>query len=89
MLDGRVCGYEYGAPLSEDYCDAMAQKGDRILPEIYRVLDWEFLRLCFPGYTWVNWEEDLGVESLRAMKTRYNPDFMIEKFILCEGHRHE
>ncbi len=86
LLDGRICGFEYGAPLSGDCCDAMVQKGDRALPEIYRVLDWEFLRICFPGYAWVNWEEDLGVESLRTMKTFYEPDFMIEKFIVREGH---
>ena len=84
LIDGELRGYEYGAPLSRDCFDAMVQKGDRDIPEIYRILDWEFLRLCGGGYTWVKWEEDLGVESLRTMKTLYAPDRMIEKFIVNE-----
>ena len=84
LIDGEVRGFEYGSPLSEDCFDAMAEKGDRSIPSIYRVLNHEFLRLCCNGYKLVNWEEDLGSDYLRNMKTRYNPDVTIEKFIVRE-----
>ena len=87
FIDGSIKGYAYGAPLSEKVFDAIVEKGDKNIPNIYRVLNREFSRLCCEGYEYINREEDLGIEGLRTTKTRYKPEYMIEKFILNEHIR--
>ncbi|MBQ7593137.1 MAG: DUF2156 domain-containing protein [Synergistaceae bacterium] len=86
FIDGEVKGYAYGAPLSEKVFDGIVQKGDRNITNIYKVLTFaEATRLRSDGYEYLNMEEDLGIEGLRSMKTRYQPAYMIEKFILTEN----
>ena len=74
----------YGSPLSPECFDAISGKGDENIPNISAVLKREFARLCCSGFKYVNFEEDLGVEGLRRMKTLYMPAYMINKFILTE-----
>ncbi len=76
LIDGALSGYAYGAPLSDNVFDSIVEKGDRNIPGIYRVIKHEFARLCCEGYEYVNLEEDLGVEGLRTMKTRYKPEYL-------------
>lgn len=83
-IDGRLAGYAYGAPLSEDCYDVMIEKGDRGVPDIYRILNRDLVRLCCGGITWINREEDLGVEGLRRAKLSYKPDRLILKYTVRE-----
>ena len=84
-IDGETVGYEYGMPLSDDVFDSMAQKGDRKIQDIYRVLSREFPRMCCEGYTWLNWEEDTGSAGLRGAKESYNPAYILRKYIVREN----
>ena len=84
-IDGETVGYEYGMPLSDDVFDSMAQKGDRRIQDIYRVLSREFPRMCCEGYTWLNWEEDTGSAGLRGAKESYNPAYILRKYIVREN----
>ena len=70
--------------MSENCFDEIANKGDRNIPNVSRVLVNEFVKICCAGYEYINREEDLGVVGLRQIKTDYRPDFMIDKFILTE-----
>ena len=87
LIDGEVKGYSYGVPLNSECFDHIAEKGDRRIPNIYKVLKNEFVRRCCAGCKYVNLEEDLGVEGLRTMKQRYKPAFMMDKFILRENEQ--
>ena len=84
MIDGKICGYDYGTPLSADCYDSMVQKADRNILDIYSVLDWEFIKFSCSGHIWLNCEEDVGNAGLRESKLGYKPEFMIDKFILTE-----
>jgi len=84
FLDGKLCGYVVGSPLSKNCFDEIINKGDRNIPNISRVLVHEFVKICCDDYEYINREEDLGVEGLRQIKTDYRPDFMINKFIVTE-----
>ena len=84
-VDGETAGYEYGMPLSGDVFDSMAQKGDRRIQDIYRVLSREFPNVCCEGYTWLNWEEDTGSAGLRGAKESYNPAYILRKYIVREN----
>ena len=84
FIDGVLEGYMYGYPLSPECFDAMSGKGFLDVPGISPVLKHEFVRLCCEGYKYVGFEEDMGVEGLRKMKTEYMPCRMTEKFSLTE-----
>jgi hypothetical protein len=84
FIDGAIRGYAFGAPLSEDYYDVIVEKGDEDIPNIYKILNRDLVRLCCEGYTWINREEDTGTPGLRTAKMRYKPDFLIEKFVVRE-----
>lgn len=84
FIDGTLRGYAYGAPLSGDCYDVMVEKGDEAIPNIYRVLNRDLVRLCCQGRAWINREEDMGIPGLRTAKMRYKPDFLIKKFTLRE-----
>ena len=85
FINGEMCGYAYGAPLSDDFFDAIVGKGDRNFLNIHRVLNWEFVKHCCQGYKYINYEEDLGFKGLRTRKTEDKPDFLIEKYIVTEN----
>lgn len=84
-IDNVVHGYGYGTPLSDTYYDALIEKGDRDVHDIYRVLRQESVKQCALSYTYVNLEEDVGVEGLRALKLSYQPEILLKKYIVREN----
>jgi len=84
FVDGKLAGYAYGAPLSATHYDVIIEKGDRRIPDIYRILNRELVRMCCQGFTYINREEDVGVEGLRKAKLSYKPDRFIEKYLAME-----
>ena len=84
FIDGTLCGYMYGAPLSAECFDMISGKGDSDIPNISYALKYETARLCCGGFKYANFEEDLGIEGLRNMKNLYMPEYLIEKYILVE-----
>lgn len=86
-VDGKLCGYACGSPLSAQVYDVMYEKGDREIEDIYRILNQEFVRRCCGKFQYINREEDLGVEGLRRSKLSYKPDLLLEKLVLSEVRR--
>ena len=84
FVDGQIAGYAYGVPLSDTHYDVIIEKGDRRIPDIYRVLNRDLVRMCCQRYAYINREEDVGVEGLRKAKLSYKPDRFIEKYIAME-----
>ena len=85
-IDGDLFGYGYGVKLSDRFYDAIAEKGDRRIPYIYRVLRMEATKRCAvpAGCEFVNMEEDVGIPGLRALKNAYKPDFLLRKYVAIE-----
>lgn len=83
-IDGEMCGYAYGSPLSENCYDVMIEKGDRRIADIYKVLNRDLVRVCCGNYRYINREEDVGVEGLRKAKLSYKPDLLLSKYLLRE-----
>jgi hypothetical protein len=85
FIDGELCGYAYGAPLSNNTYDVIIEKGDRRYNDIYKILNRELVRICCDGFDFINREEDAGVEGLRKAKLSYKPDILLEKYIAIEN----
>lgn len=88
-IDGRVHGFSYGVKLSDDYYDAIIEKCDKNILNIYRVVRQESVKQCAMDCKYVNLEEDLGIEGLRNLKHHYKPEFLLEKFIVTEKQKRE
>lgn len=87
FIDGKISGYAYGFPLNDDVVEGDAEKADRNMLDVYTAVKHEFLRICRDKYTYFNFEEDLGDEGLRTVKTRDQPEYMIDKFIVTENEQ--
>lgn len=83
-VDGAVRGFSYGTTLSDIYYDALVEKADKDLVYPYRVLRVESVKQCAMEHTYVNLEEDLGIEGLRKLKTEYYPEYLLNKYIVTE-----
>ncbi len=83
-VSGKVKGFSYGTKLSDEYYDAVVEKGDRELSHVYKVLRQESVKQCALDCTYVNLEEDVGVPGLRALKNSYKPEFILKKYIATE-----
>ena len=83
-IDGKVRGFGYGTKLSDEYYDAIAEKGDRGVPGIYKILRMESVKQCAMECKYVNMEEDLGIAGLRDIKNIYQPVFLIRKYTAIE-----
>ena len=84
-FDGQIRGFTFGVPASDTVFDALLEKGDINIPHVYKVLHMELAKECAAaGYIYENLEEDLGIPGLRYIKLQYQPDFLINKFVVSE-----
>lgn len=84
-IKGTVVGYAAGVALNDDCMDEVIEKGRKDIVGIYQLLCNEFALLCCKNYTYINREEDLGVEGLRRAKKSYQPFRMLEKYVITEA----
>ncbi|MCK5130378.1 MAG: DUF2156 domain-containing protein, partial [Clostridiales bacterium] len=53
--------------------------------EVYSIINQQFAkRELVPKYTYINREEDMGVEGIRRAKRSYHPYKMVKKFDIYE-----
>ena len=83
-IDGKVYGFGYGTKLSDKFYDAIIEKGDKNIPNIYKVLRLESVKQCAMDCEFVNMEEDLGIAGLRNLKLCYRPEYLLNKYIAVE-----
>lgn len=69
---GVICGYTFGAPVSEETFAVLLEIADRSAPGAAQVLFQEFCREM-EGHRWINAMGDSGLEGLRRAKLGYRP----------------
>lgn len=79
-LDGNVIAFTMGCPISEDTYVVQLEKADASIAGAYPMINQQFAQHTFEGYTYVNREEDLGMEGLRKAKLSYHPVMMRKKY---------
>jgi len=75
-LDGRVAAYSYGTRLTADTFVIHAEKADGELPGAYAVINRQMAEVYGKEFTYINREEDMGLEGLRKAKLSYQPDIL-------------
>jgi len=87
LLDGdAVLAVTMGSRLFPNTFDIHFEKAREDVNGAYSAINCEFaryLRLKYPEVTFLNREDDLGLEGLRKAKLSYYPDHMVEKYWAC------
>ena len=82
-INGEILAYSYGQPLTKDVFGVHAEKCLYEIDGGFTMINREFAEHNCSGYTYVNREEDLGLDSLRQAKLSYHPSMLLEKGWAC------
>lgn len=78
-VQGEVVAITLGERLTDDTFVVHFEKAYAEIQGAYPMINREFVRHELSGYTYVNREEDLGVEGLRKAKLSYRPEIILNK----------
>lgn len=79
-VDGKVEGFTIGEKINSDTLCIHIEKANPEIDGAYAAVNNEFAKLAATDCTYINREEDLGLEGLRKSKRSYYPCFQLEKF---------
>jgi len=82
FIDDKMVAFSYGEMCNEDTAVIHVEKGLKGINGVYGVINQEFCAHTFPQATYINREEDMGIEGLRKAKESYHPIKMVEKYIV-------
>ena len=80
MLDGKIIAFTFGEQLNSDTAVIHVEKADPNIRGAYPAINQGFVAHEWSRMTYINREEDMGLEGLRKAKESYKPVKMIEKF---------
>ncbi len=79
-VNDKIIAFSFGEPLNANTIVIHIEKADIKYQGAYQAINREFLAREWHNYTYVNREEDLGIEGLRKAKQSYQPLFLQKKF---------
>ena len=79
-LDGKIIGFSIGTPICDDTIDVQIEKAEWEIPGAYQMLTNQFAKEFCSKYTYINREEDMGIECLRQSKLSYDPYMILMKY---------
>jgi hypothetical protein len=81
-VEGKVEAFALGEILNRDTMVVHIEKANAAFHGLYQLMNQQFLEQAWPSVTYVNREQDLGIEGLRSAKESYHPHHMVEKFMV-------
>ena len=78
-INGEILAYSYGRALTEDTFGVHAEKCLTSIDGGFTMMNQQFAEHNCADFTYINREEDLGLESLRQAKMSYHPTILLEK----------
>jgi len=81
-INGEILAYSYGQPLGNDTFGVHAEKSLYEIDGGFTMMNQQFAEHNCACYTYINREEDLGLESLRKAKLSYHPAILLEKGVV-------
>jgi hypothetical protein len=86
-INGEILAYSYGQPLGADTFGVHAEKSLYEIEGGFTMINQQFAEHNCSAYTYINREEDLGLESLRKAKLSYHPAILLDKGCLEEANQ--
>jgi len=82
LLGGKVVAFTFGEQLNSDTAVIHVEKADPEIRGAYTAINQNFVAAEWSEMTYINREEDMGLEGLRQAKESYHPVKMIEKYFV-------
>ena len=79
-IDGKIAALTLGEKLLRDTFVVHIEKAHTKIPGLYQAINQEFLMHEARDCRFVNREQDLGIQGLRASKMSYNPVGFVKKY---------
>lgn len=80
-IDGKIAAFTVGELLNKENALIHIEKADTDYDGIYAAINNEFAKNRWKDITYINREEDMGLEGLRTAKQSYRPHHMVEKYL--------
>ena len=80
LLGGKVVAFTFGEQLNKDTAVIHVEKADPEVRGAFTAINHDFIAAEWSHMTYINREEDMGLEGLRKAKESYHPVKMIELF---------
>ncbi|MDF1760799.1 MAG: phosphatidylglycerol lysyltransferase domain-containing protein [Coxiellaceae bacterium] len=80
LVDGAVVAVTFGEPLNQDTVVIHIEKANTEYRGVYQAINRRFLQEHWSHYSYVNRQQDLGIEGLRKAKMSYHPVHLIDKY---------
>lgn len=80
LVEGKVVAFSIGERLNEDTALIHFEKADTDYRGAYPIINQEFVKHAWSDVTYINREDDMGIEGLRKAKLSYQPDMMVEMY---------
>jgi hypothetical protein len=84
-VDGRIEAFSMGTRLTDDTAVIQIEIANPGLAGLAQWVNREFVRREWSAFTFINREQDMGVEGLRKAKLSYQPARLLKKFNLTDG----
>ncbi|NDV70085.1 DUF2156 domain-containing protein [Dysgonomonas sp. 25] len=81
-VNGKLVAFTIGEPLTEDSFVVHVEKAYAEINGAYTIINQEFVRNEASHFTYINREEDMGLENLRKAKMSYIPDILLQEAIV-------
>ncbi|MEA4980763.1 MAG: phosphatidylglycerol lysyltransferase domain-containing protein [Petrimonas sp.] len=79
-MNSEIAAFTIGEPLTRDTFIVHVEKAFTTIHGAYTIINQQFIENEAAGFTYVNREEDMGIENLRHAKLSYQPDILLEKY---------
>lgn len=86
-VDGEPNAFMVGEQIRQDMVVSHFQKADKRIKGLYAFISHEFYIREYPGITYINLQEDMGIPALRESKQSYRPCHMLRKYIVTLNER--
>lgn len=81
-VNGRYEAYTVGELLNEETAVIHIEKANDDIRGLYTIINQQFCENSWKNVTYVNREQDLGIEGLRKAKLSYNPVMLVNKYTI-------